>query len=97
MKLLTLEEFQKLTSISDRAIVWLLKNKKLACQINDQNELLVDIESAQIKDLVSAISARHLELMTNNRRLVSERLAKIVSSKLEEFLDQALQVVINSR
>jgi len=93
MKLVTLRQFQNHSGISDRALVWLLSHNKLPCQVKEQNQLMVDIDAVEVRDLVHAIATQSEKIGHKRRNVIAERLANIVSKHLDGIIDEVLRVV----
>ena len=90
MKAVTLSEFRRLTGVSDSALVWLLENKKLVCQLDKERGILVDLDSAQLKELIQSISTKKNEALSDQASLISERFARIISDNFEAIAEEAL-------
>ena len=90
MKAVTLSEFRRLTGVSDSALVWLLENKKLVCQLDKERGILVDLDSAQLKELIQSISTKKNKALSDQASLISERFARIISDNFEAIAEEAL-------
>ena len=90
MKLISLRDFQNISNLSDRALLWLLVNQRLTCQCDQSGAIMIDADSLQVKELVKAISTRSAELVTAKMPVISERFANIVARRLDDILEQAL-------
>ena len=85
MTLVTLTEFQRITGLSDQALLWLLKDNQLECSIDEENGLMIDIESTNTTELIKAVALKHEQVLERHKRIVSERFARIISEQMEEI------------
>ncbi|RMG43704.1 MAG: hypothetical protein D6719_03200 [Candidatus Dadabacteria bacterium] len=90
MKLVNLSEFQRLTGISDRSLLWLLKNRRLICQVSDASEIMIDIESADVKKLIEAMKSTNHDFLKKRQRIITEKFARIIGEELDVIVDQAV-------
>lgn len=97
MKQLTLSDFQKLTGLSDAALLYLLKENKLACETNRDGALLVDVSTVQIKELIQALTKRQSEALEVEREVIKERIARIASEELGSIIDRAITIYLGER
>lgn len=96
-RLVSLQEFQKLTGLSDKALVYLLKQNLLRCSVSDQSLLMVDLESVEIQHLQAAILERHGEVLNLNSTVISETLGTIVRDHLDVIVNEALGRFLSGR
>ncbi|MBX7139305.1 MAG: hypothetical protein K1X83_15125 [Oligoflexia bacterium] len=92
MKLLKLADFQNLSGLSDRALMWLLKNQKLACQCSAAGEILVDADSAEMQEIVTALKQQSREIGVRRASLIKEKLGQLVSQRVERVIDEAIAI-----
>lgn len=90
MKLVSLEQFQRLTALSDKSLVWLLTKNLLPCQSKPGEGLQVDLESVEIAKLQEAILARQAAALEERSPEISEQLGNIVRDELEILVNEAL-------
>lgn len=87
---LTLDEFQRLTGVSDAALLWALKNNLFALSYSAENGLSVDIDSVDVKDLVRALASKKEEILAQESGVLTEKITNIISNNLEQLVDRAL-------
>ncbi|MBN8550778.1 MAG: hypothetical protein J0M12_15800 [Deltaproteobacteria bacterium] len=90
MKTVSLEEFQKLVGISDKALVWLLTQNLLQCQTTADRGLCVDLESVDTENLRKAILARRDSVLEERKDIIVERLGNAVRDELQSIVDEAI-------
>lgn len=91
MKKISLIDFQRLSGLSDRALMHLLKSTQLKCS-TEQGQILIDIEQLSVKKLVEAVSHKSAQLLLKDQNYLSERIASTLTTKLESIFDQALSI-----
>lgn len=96
MSYVSLEDFQKLTGISDSALLWLLKRQNLVCEIGQSGILQIDIESAHVKSLIEALAQKQTEVLAADRDLLFERISGILLTRLDDIVARAV-VRVKSR
>ncbi len=92
MKLVKLAQFQDLLALSDKALMYLLRENRLKLSFDPAQGILVNIEDLDMKDLVEAIASLKRDLLRDNSELIAERLASIVGNKLERLVEEALAI-----
>lgn len=90
MKNVSLEEFQRLVGISDKALVWLLTNKLLHCKPSSDGGLTVDLEAVDTHALREAILARRDEIIDQRKEVIVERLGNVVRDELNSIVNEAI-------
>lgn len=97
MKLISLQEFQRTAGLSDQALVWLLVNNRLRCQVDQSEGLMVDAESADTQALVAAITTAAQRVFASAQPVLQERVAGIIGRHLEEIIEEAVAIAQSSR
>jgi|GEM_PF-3478697 len=87
---LSLGEFQKLTGISDAALLWLLKNNKLRCQVDSKKGLIVCPENLELQNLVEAVARRKQKVLAKHEKLLIEKMARIIRENFEAITEEAI-------
>lgn len=90
MKNVSLEEFQKLVGVSDKALVWLLTHNVVQCQASPEHGISVDLESVDTKALREAILARRDEIVDQRKEIIVERLGNVVRDELTSIVNEAI-------
>ncbi len=90
MNLITLYEFKKLTGLSDTALSWLLCNNKLNCRTDPEKGILVDVDDPSVSEMMRNISSMLEHRLSEDERLLKERLACIIKDKLADIVEEAL-------
>ncbi len=90
MKTVSLEEFQKLVGISDKALVWLLTHNMVQCQTSPERGLTVDLESVDTNALREAILTRRDEIVEQRKEIIVERLGNVVRDELTSIVNEAI-------
>lgn len=93
MSLVSLFEFQKLTLLSDEAVLWLLKHNRLSCSLDSDGSILIDTSAVTTKSLVQAISAIRSDTLATLDSALLEKCARRFSEHLEEIALEAARVV----
>lgn len=97
MKMIPLAEFQRITQLSDRAIVWLLNNREIEMEVDPKRGLLIAPDSATTRTLIDALSSSEHSLAQAKRALIVERLASIVDDGLDDIVDAAIARLISKQ
>ena len=97
MKMIPLAEFQRITQLSDRAIVWLLNHREIEMEVDPKRGLLIAPDSAATKTLIGALSSSEHSLAQAKRALIVEKLASIVDDGLDDIVDAALARLISNQ
>ena len=95
--MITLEEFQKLSGLSDSSLVWLLTHNQLACSVSEESGIMVDPESTSVKTLIRSLRDKKTEVLAGKERVIIERLARIVGEQLEEVAHEAIATFLAER
>lgn len=90
MKMVSLNDFQNATGLSNEALLWLLKNNKLQISQHEKKGILVEISSVEKSELIKSMLHRDISLLEQNKGLIKERMSLIINQQLEELLDKAL-------
>ena len=93
MTSITLQEFRKISGLSDTAIVWLLANNSLICSPDPEKGLLIDVDSLDYKKLTSILGTKLDEEFTSNKSILSARLSKIVNDNLADIISEAVKSI----
>ena len=91
MKLISLAELQRLTGLSDRAMMQILSNGQLQCECRD-NEIFFDSSSIELHSLVRAIAQRKQEIIQRDQNYISERISSLIAQRLEALFERALSI-----
>ena len=92
-----LQEFQRLSGLSDKALLHLLKHNQLRCEVRDGSCLVIDIESTETKALQESILQRQHETLNSHQDLISERLGTIVRDEMQSIVDEAIARLISEQ
>ena len=96
MQPISLKEFQKIAGLSDSSLVWLLVNKRLACCVDDNQQIMVRMDKVKTSDLLDSILKRQRESVALNESLILERFTSIIAENLEEICARVMaQVVVD--
>lgn len=90
MKMIPLSEFQRITQLSDKAIVWLINQQEIEMQVDSKRGLLISPESATTRSLVNAITSSEQSATQAKKALIIEKLASIIDDGLDDIVDAAL-------
>lgn len=91
MSKIEIEKFQQLCSLSDSAMLWLIKNSSLPLEFGPQKQLLIETGSLDTKEIVKMIAQRRKESPIATKRLMIEKLGGLLSKELESLIDEALE------
>ena len=86
---ISLKEFQRVTGISDRALVWLLHHNSLPLSVSEKG-ITVQGDKLEIDRIIDAIVAKREGVRNNEKALLVERAASTICSKLDELLAEAI-------
>jgi hypothetical protein len=84
-----LAEFQKITRLSDSAIVWLLSHNKLSLSYAPEVGISVDVGRVDTHELVQAMADQSSELVNEEASLVREQIRTLINTHLESILNEA--------
>jgi hypothetical protein len=84
-----LAEFQKITRLSDSAIVWLLSHNKLSLSYAPEVGISVDLGRVDTHELVQAMADQSSELVNEEASLVREQIRTLINTHLESILNEA--------
>lgn len=87
--LVSLAEFQRLTGLSDSAVLWLLKHNKLPLAYTSELGLRVDSAHASTRTMVESMVREHDELLTADSSLLMARITALINTHLESILETA--------
>ncbi|MFM1849037.1 MAG: hypothetical protein RL417_2511 [Pseudomonadota bacterium] len=86
-----LAEFQRLSGLSDSAIVWLLIHNKIPLAYSPATGISVDAGHPTTADLVAAITHQHEAGLEADAPLIRERMRTLINTHLESILESALE------
>ena len=89
MKKINLQDFQKLSGLSDKAMLWLLINGKLPISL-DSNTITIDPSGLDMRSLIQSIAVRVQERFSSHQALIEERLESLIAEKLEDLVEEAI-------
>jgi len=90
MKLIKLSEFQSISGLSDSMVLLLLKESLLRCHVNQSNELSIDIDAVDLKDLFASLLETHKEQFIEQEPLIIEELGSVMAAHFERIIDEAI-------
>ncbi len=93
-RFVSLQEYQRLSGLSDKALLHLLKHNLLSCSNRENSGLVVDIESTEVRALHEAILKRQQEVSLQQQDLISERVGTIVRDEMQSIIDEAIARLI---
>lgn len=85
----SLTEFQRLTGLSDSAILWLLKHNKIALAYSLDQGIRVDAGDASTRLMVEAMIHQHETLISEDESLLMERISALIRTHLESIFETA--------
>ena len=89
-----LGKYQRLTGLSDRALVHLLCSNKLSCRCDEEQGILVDFESVDNKELLEAVAKTHAAAVGDIEVLMAEKFGSFISEKFEEISSEAISLYL---
>lgn len=90
MKQISLSEFKRLTLLSDASLVYLLEKGQLSCIINHNNQLLIDIDKLENRQIVDAILNQSKNLVEDQADLLEQKIARIVAEYFDAVVNESL-------
>lgn len=90
---ITIAEFQKLTGVSDRALIEILARNLVELRVNPETGLQLNISSCDLNTLIQSNIPTQIEDILSNRRLLLENVAEIIDEHLDDILNEALQKI----
>ncbi len=89
MSFITIKEFQRLSLLSDAAVLWLLKESKLRLILDEKRGLLIDPKSASEDLLIKSITEGKTSLIDTNegKELVDKVCSEIMKRLVNVFED----------
>ena len=97
MEEMSLAEFQRVTRLSDAALMWLLRSNRLPGRIDPSAGFQVALESLDIEPLISAALQSEERSSQARRSLLAARLTRVISENLEEIAQRAVTAFLGSR
>ncbi len=93
MKLVSLSEFQRISSLTDSVLSYLLKANLLKVEVDAKQGILVDIDSASNEAIITAIRQKEADLLKVNNSLLGDRLSTLIGGHLDIILERALAIL----
>lgn len=93
MKTLSLDEFQRMTSLSDTTMLWLLKQGHLPTVLSPSGSIGIDCDNLAVQDLIHAIVARLAAPEILQAPLLHERLRRAIGEELEKVVAEACHLL----
>jgi len=90
MSFISLQEFQRLSGISDAVLVHLLCSNKLRCSLDPAGSLLVDVDDPRLAEVMTGITGLSCEILRGRQVLIAERVAAVIRDELGHILEDAL-------
>ena len=84
-----LAEFQRLTGLSDAAIVWLLSHNKIPLAYDTESGVRVDVAHASTRSMVEAMVQAHDELLVAEEPLLMGRITALINTHMESIIETA--------
>lgn len=94
MSFLSLNEFRRLTGLSDSTLVALLAGGNLPVAIAGDGSLLVDARSVSVSGIISEIARRYREVAGSGAELLSAEVAALLGERFDEFLGEAIALLL---
>lgn len=94
MELITISEFRHLTQLSPADVLTMLENGELKLSTSANGELLIDISSLSTAQLATRRAARAAEISSGELALLEERIASVITEKLETIVEEALELAV---
>ncbi len=95
MHLVSLEDFLKVCDLSDKASLALLTKNLVPCQIDPERGILVDVDAASTRALISALKREPEALREEEQRLLAEKAARIIRENLDSIVEEAVNIHLN--
>lgn len=89
MSHLTLAEFQRLTHVSDAAMMWLLRHEAIPCSTDERGRVIINTTEVDIEALLQPYRERKKEYFQTRRAVLERRFARIVGVHLQEIILEA--------
>lgn len=94
MKLVTIHTFQKITGLSDRAMLQLLERvgndpQHIYGEIHPDHGIVLDVNSVRVRDLVEALKANQQSALEAKRSVIVEKLGSIIVDEIEDIFLEA--------
>lgn len=80
-----LSEFQKLSGLSDSALVSLLRENRIRCHIDEKRGIMVEASERDGELLIGAMLESERRAFAENESIIVERLTGIVADELERM------------
>ena len=106
---ISLSDFQRLSGLSDRALLRLPKQDLLRCRVTEASEqthdatqktstrLEVDFESVDNSTLIKTIATASRDESKKVERLIAEKFARLISEKIDDITDRAIELFLQKR
>jgi len=89
--MIDLQEFQKVTKISDRTLVFLLGKGAIPITLGSDHKIMIDMERVEIKKLVHALNREHSAEETAEFNLLVEEAGRIIREEFDSLITTANQ------
>jgi hypothetical protein len=90
MELIPLKEFQRVSGLSDGALLWLLKENRLPIRAGADGGVQIEVDGIELPRLIAALSARQQEAWQNDRRLLLEKCASLIKNSFAEVIAETI-------
>ena len=92
---ISLGEFQRLTRLTDDAMMWLLRNKKIPLLISN-DEIQIEVKLLQERVIIDALLQAGKEEAHIEDQLVVERITSLLGDKIELAIEEAFALLAKS-
>ncbi|NLF24528.1 MAG: hypothetical protein GX589_02575 [Deltaproteobacteria bacterium] len=90
MSILDLSEFQTVSALSDRAMLWLLKTKPALFQLDPKRGFVLDSNNCDLQECIRAMASQEKDLLQEKRSLISERFGRIIRYHMDRILTEVI-------
>ena len=90
MSALRIRDFQRLTGLSDSAVLSLLSANDLNYEIDPDGFISIEADSVEIRQLVDAVASLQENQLSSEHGVIVEKVARVVSEEFSSIVEQAI-------
>ena len=90
MSAIKIRDFQRLTGLSDSAVLTLLAGNDLACSVDDDGYIQIDAESVEVRALIDAAVALQEAELGKEHGVIVEKIARLIGDQFSSIVEEAV-------
>ena len=93
MSAIKIRDFQRLSGLSDSAVLTLLSGNDLKCEIDDEGFIKIDAESIEVRQLIEAALNHQQEELAKEHGVIVEKVARVIGEQFGAIVEEAVAQV----